>query len=59
MSKPAVALVLIQGNIYSRYLGRKLTHRFASTTPMTTHWVERLRTNPEEFEEPLPEPGAA
>lgn len=59
MKDTALMLVLITGNIYSRYVGRRMTHQFASTFPMTTHWVERLRTNPEEFEEPLPEPGAA
>lgn len=34
---------------YTRYEGRKLTHQFLMASPLSAHWVEEIRNDPEQF----------
>ncbi len=43
-------LILIVGLTYSRYEGRRLTHRFIADAVVPKEMVERIRLKPEEFE---------
>lgn len=35
--------------VYSRYVDRERTHRFAHSTLLSPYWVEEIRNAPEQF----------